>query len=91
MNEPQYTIAYESLQGITYLCGLETHCYGDRILGYFGLYRSCAMPLTQEQANVLLPLLKKELPPHDAAKPLVHLQIVPVPWARPESEVPGNE
>lgn len=90
MNDPMFTIAYPSKRGTCYLCCIETHCYGDRILGYFDLARSTAMPMSQEQAKTVLAMLRESLPPKDLNLPHVSLQIVPVPWDQPE-EGSGND
>lgn len=80
MMPDQYTVSFKTKQGVRYLCSIETHCYGERILGFFDVARSCAMPLTYDQAVQIRNMLRDTAPAHD-------LQVVRVPWYLPESEV----
>lgn len=84
MSEPIYTLAHESAQGTRYLSTIASFCSGERFLGYFDLSRSCAMPLTYDQANQLQKHLKSTMPAHN-------IRVVFVPWNHAEpKEVPGD-
>lgn len=81
MNDLKYAIAYHTHHGDEYLCGLETACYGERVLPYFDRKRSSALPLTYDQAAALRDLIQKDC---SATKFVV--VVYPL-----RSEVPGNE
>ena len=46
-----------------YLTGIRCYCYGSSVLACYDELPHTAMPLTLEQARVLLPLLREEFPP----------------------------
>lgn len=75
-NELRYTVVHHGLRGKSYLCCVETHCYGERILGYFDMARSTAMPLTHDQATMICNLLRSDMPAHD-------LKVDRLPWELP--------
>lgn len=73
-----YAICFESARGTMYLNCVETCLYGDRVIGYFDLRRSCAMPLERYHADKLLVKLQET----SLSK---SLQVIPYP--APSEEV----
>lgn len=73
----KYTISYHNQSGTYYLSGLESHCFGERYLGYFDARRSSAFPLEYDQACKLCKMLQSDLR-------LIHLRVVSYPFPSPE-------
>lgn len=60
MNELKYAIAYHTQHGDEYLCGLETCCYGERVIPYFSRLRATALPLSYDQAVSLQKCIQQD-------------------------------
>lgn len=86
----KYTISYSSARGPLYLNCIETHCCGDRVVPYFDMLPSSAIPLDRDQADKLLQMIRDEFPKYrppenpspDAPPPQplsARLQVIPYP------------
>jgi len=84
MADLKYTVCINSPQGSRFLCSLSSFCCGDRYLGYFDLNRSCAMPMSLDQAIMLRDYFRVYMRGYD-------YYVIPVPWEpAPSEEVSGN-
>ena len=82
MIESKWTIVYHTVRGTQYLCGLEFFSYGDRILPFFSLLRSQAIPLSYDQAISLQKRLQRNV---------FKIKFVIIKYPIPDQEVTDNE
>ena len=46
-----------------YLTGIRCYCFGQKVLACYSVDPHCAMPLTEDQCRILLPMLREKFPP----------------------------
>lgn len=94
MSDQKYAVVYSTHRGTNYLTGFETFCFGSRMLGYFSLSPSCALPLSYNRACQFRDMLHRDMPARlyhvDPKSNLpAGLQVIPYP-GKPEQEVTGD-
>ena len=93
MSDMKAVVMRRSQMTNRYLSGVQFFGYGRKVSACYEPYPHMAMPLTNEQACALLPLLKEQFPPssfrwddlHEI--PPLKLEIVDYPLRK---EVPGD-
>lgn len=93
MNDKKAIVLITHKREEKYLSGLHCFCYGEKVIGQYELFPHMAMPLSDDQAKALLPMLQDDYPSY-ALRYNEEFGIPGLKWLivdYPSREVSGND